>query len=139
MVDSDHGFHNFVKIPGNYNAFFHVLLTPWPQKFTGSGAAVRFPCYEVHIVSCLIHQRRTMWELLVKFYLGQNEKCRYLSEIALRDHSKEAVMEGQYRRLCWRRSSVQFSSIKHAFYKRFSASHQELLSAWRDLMFLLLF
>ena len=28
MIDSDHGFHNFVKIPGNYNAFFHVLLTP---------------------------------------------------------------------------------------------------------------
>ena len=46
-IDWDHGFHNIVKMPGRDNTFFHVLLTPWPRMFTGSGAPVRIPCYEI--------------------------------------------------------------------------------------------
>ena len=47
IVDWDHAFHNFAKIPGSDDTFSHVLLTPWAQMFIGSCASVRFPCYEV--------------------------------------------------------------------------------------------
>ena len=47
----------------------------------------------------------------------------------LRDCSKEAVGEGQYMILM-----KEFNAIKPSFYRRFSASHEELLSPRRDLV-----
>ena len=51
-------------------------------------------------------------------------------QIALRDCSKEAVGEGQYMIFM----KGEFSAIRHLLYKRFSASHLELMSSWRDLV-----
>ena len=45
--------------------------------------------------------------------------------IALRDCSKEAVGEGQYMIFM----KGEFSAIRHFLYKRFSASHLELMSS----------
>ena len=51
-------------------------------------------------------------------------------QIALRDCSKEAVGRNQYKILV----KGEFSATKHSFYKRYSASHQELMSPGRDLV-----
>ena len=73
-------------------------------------------------------------------------------QIILRNCFKEVVGEDQESRykIWWRQSSMQsdfgegkvqcnqilvkakFNAIKRLFYKRFSASHEELLSSWRD-------
>ena len=45
-------------------------------------------------------------------------------QFVLRDCSKNAVGEDQYM-LLGKGSSGQFNAIKHSFYKRFSASHEE--------------
>ena len=47
-------------------------------------------------------------------------------QIALRDCSKEAVREGQSIDKILVKG--EFSAIQHSFYKRFSASHEELMS-----------
>ena len=44
-------------MPGINNTFFHVLLTPWPRMFTGSGALVRIPCYEIFFFFSLPSQK----------------------------------------------------------------------------------
>ena len=48
------------------------------------------------------------------------------SQIALRDCSKEEVGEGQY--IYKILVNGEFSVIGHSLYKRFSASHEELMS-----------
>ena len=48
----------------------------------------------------------------------------------MRDCSKEAVGEGQYMILM----KEELSAVKPSFYRRFSASHEELLSPRRDLV-----
>ena len=60
-------------------------------------------------------KRCTTWELWVKLYLGQNEDCilEAASQIALRDCSKAAVVESQYKVLL----KGEFNTIKHSFYK----------------------
>ena len=49
---------------------------------------------------------------------------------ALRDCSKAVVGESQHIRFWWR----EFNAIECLLYKRFSASHKELMSPWRDLV-----
>ena len=51
-------------------------------------------------------------------------------QIALRNSSTEVGKEGQYIWFWWR---GEFSAIKLIF-QRFSASHKELISPWKDLM-----
>ena len=51
-------------------------------------------------------------------------------QIALRDCSKEAVGEGQY--MDFGEGEVHIT--KHLFHTRSSAGHEELMSAWRDLV-----
>ena len=46
-------------------------------------------------------------------------------QVALRDRSKEAVGGSQYIRFWWR---GEFNTIKHSFYKRFSASPASLVA-----------
>ena len=46
------------------------------------------------------------------------------SQIAVRDCSKVAVGERQYKVLV----KGEFSTIKHSFYKRFFGSHEDLMS-----------
>ena len=76
----------------------------------------------------------TTWDLWVKFYLGQNENCsprvstsesseRLLSRVFSRGRSVYKILV-----------KGKFSAIKHSFYKRFHASHKELMSPWRGLV-----
>ena len=51
------------------------------------------------------------------------------SQIALRDCSKAALGESQYKVLV----KEGFNTMKHSSYKRFSAGHEELISPLRDL------
>ena len=51
-------------------------------------------------------------------------------QIALRDCSEEAVWEGRYNWFWWSWSSMQSST----YFIMFSASHEELMSPWRDLV-----
>ena len=51
-------------------------------------------------------------------------------QIALRAFPKEAVGEGQCKILV----KGEVNEMKHLLYKRFSASHKELMSPWRDLV-----
>ena len=46
------------------------------------------------------------------------------SQIALRDCSKAAVGESQYKVLV----KGEFNTMKHSFYKRFFVSHEDLMS-----------
>lgn len=76
-------------------------------------------------------KRCTTRELLVKFCLGRYEDCSPESVLRImRDCFKEAVGEGQYMILV----KEEFSAVKPSFYRRFSASHEELLSPRRDLV-----
>ena len=54
------------------------------------------------------------------------------SQIALRDCSKVPVGESQYIRFSWKGNSIPWRT----FYKRFFASHEDLMSPWRDLVLL---
>ena len=56
---------------------------------------------------------------------------RTIPQIALSDWSKELVEEGNKILV-----KGEFNAIKHSFYKRFSASHKELMSPRRDLVIL---
>ena len=75
----------------------------------------------------------TTWELQVKFYWGQNKNC------SLGDSTSDSL-----ERLLQRDSGVRsiykvlvkgmFNVIKFLLYKRFSASQEELMPPWRDLV-----
>ena len=62
--------------------------------------------------------KKKMYNLRVKFYLGQNEDCSLGSsiKIALRDCSKEAVGEKSIHKVLVK---GEFNAMKHLFYKRF--------------------
>ena len=90
----------------------------------------------LHLFIGLSKERCTVWELTVKFYLGQNEDSSP-GDCSTSDSSKrlpqEEVGEVQHIRFWWK---GEFSAIKHLFCKRFSASHEKLMSwleaIWRD-------
>ena len=68
-----------------------------------------------------------MWEVQIKFYWGQNEDFRLEDSIS---ESSEVVGKVNIYDI----SEGEFNAVKHLFYKRFSASHQELTSSWMDLV-----
>ena len=63
----------------------------------------------------------------VKFHLGQNENCSPGDSTL---HSSERLLQiGSGGRSVYKiLVKVAFSAIKHLLYKRFSASHEELMS-----------
>ena len=75
-------------------------------------------------------KRCTAWELQVKFYLGQNEDC------SLGDSTSERLLQrGSGGRSIYKVfEKGEFKAIKRLLYKRFSASHKELMSSRRDLV-----
>ena len=80
-------------------------------------------------------KKSTTWELWVKFYLGQNEDCSWEDSTS---GSFEGMLQrgsggGRYYKILGKK---EFNAVKHLLYKRFSASHEELMSPWRDLVFL---
>ena len=82
-------------------------------------------------------KRCTVWELWVEFYLGQNEDCSPGDSMS--DSSERLLQRVSGGRLIHRiLVKGEFNEIKHLFYKRFSASHKELMSSWRDLLVQLL-
>ena len=71
----------------------------------------------------------------VKFYWGQNEDCSPRGSIS--DSSERLLQRssgGRSRSIYKVLVKGEFSTVKHSFYKRFFASHEELMSARRDLV-----
>ena len=81
-------------------------------------------------------KRCSTWELRVKLYLGQNEV--YSPGGSTADSSERLLQRGSGGSLINKiLGKGEFNATKHSFYKRFSASREELTSPWRDLVFFL--
>ena len=75
-------------------------------------------------------KRCTTWELKVKFYLGENEDCSPGGITS--DSSGRLLQRGSWRRSIYKiLVKGEFNTIKSSFYKRFSASQEDLMSLWR--------
>ena len=70
----------------------------------------------------------------VKFYLGQNED--YSLEDSISDSSEKLLQRGSGGRRSIYMILVkgEFNSVKHLFYKKFSANYEELMFLWRELV-----
>ena len=80
-------------------------------------------------------KRCTTWELQVKFYLGQNEDC--IQGASTSDSSEKLLQRGSGVRSIYKIVvKWKFSAIKGLLCKRFSASHEELMSSWSVLVLL---
>ena len=78
-------------------------------------------------------KRCTTWALWVKFYLGQNEDCSpggSISESSERRLQSVSGGKSTYKVLM----KGEFNIMKHSIYKRFSVSHEGLMSPWRDVV-----
>ena len=74
-----------------------------------------------------------MWELWIKFYLGQNEDCSWGEWSS--ESSERLLQRGSGGRWIYKiLVKGEFNAIKYLLYERFSASHKELMSPWRDLV-----
>ena len=61
------------------------------------------------------------------FYLGQNEDCSPGDSTS--DSSEKLLQKGSRGRSIYKiLVKGEFRAIKHSFYKRFSASHEEMMS-----------
>ena len=164
MIDWDHDFLNIAEMPGNDNAFFHILL---PGDLCGSGASVRFPRYEIHFLFflnkdlgkkqwwiCLSQLMRKCRIFLVtlcfeKWTLSaktdaQFERCELIFILGkMRTAAQETASQGTLRN--WSKETVregqyetlvkgEFSAIKHLLYRRFSASPEDLKSSFSGLV-----
>ena len=78
-------------------------------------------------------KRGRVWELQVEFYLRQKEDCILGDSIS---GSSERLLQRTSggKSICTIFEKGEFSAIKCFLYKRFSASHKELMSPWRDLV-----
>ena len=133
-------------LQGSNPGFLHLLhwqagslpLAP-PGKLIpvlARGPSSRLPLSLWHATIILfpdVDQKRcTTWELQVKFHLGQNENCR--PEGSSSDSSETRLQRGRGGRpryKVWVKQEL--NTIKHSFYKRFSASHKDLTSPRRHL------
>ena len=71
----------------------------------------------------------------VKFYWGQNEDCSQRGSNS--DNSGILLQRSSRRRSIYKvLVKAEFSAMKHSFYKRFSVSHEDLMSPGRDLVLL---
>ena len=68
-------------------------------------------------------KRWAIWELWIKFYLGQNEDCSLGDSTS--ESSERLLQRGSGENSIYRiLVKEEFSSIKHSLYKRFSASRE---------------
>ena len=69
----------------------------------------------------------------LSFIWGKNEDCTPGQSTS---HSSEKLFQrgSRGRSIYMILVKGEFSAIKHLFYKTFSASHEELMSSWRDLV-----
>ena len=77
-------------------------------------------------------KRGTTWELWAKLDLGQNEDCSLGHSTS--NNSEELLQRGRGRGSIYKLFGVQCKKKNLLIYKRFSASHKELMSPWRDLV-----
>ena len=75
----------------------------------------------------------TTWELQVKFYWGQNKNCS-LGDSTSNSSERLLQRDNGVRSIYKILVKGMFSAIKFLLYKRFSASHKELMPPWRDLV-----
>ena len=80
---------------------------------------------------CHLKKRCTMWECKVSCIWGTVRTAAWETapQIAWRNCTKKTVGGGQY---IWLLVKREFNAIKHLSYKRFSASHEEVMSPVRD-------
>lgn len=107
-----------------------------PAPFPGSWCTFcLYParvCFPKNLKDSYVSTKRcTTWELQVKFCWGWNKDCNPVGSTSLRNCSKEVVGEDQYK--IWVKGD--FSAIKHLLYKKFSPSHEDLISPWTDFLF----
>ena len=76
-----------------------------------------------------------MYNLRVKFYLGQNEDCSPGGSIS---ESSERLLQSSSRGKSIYKVLVKgdFNIMKYPIYKRFFVSQEGLMSPWRDLVLL---
>ena len=69
----------------------------------------------------------------VKFYLEQNED--YSLGDSISDSSEKLLQRGSGGRSIYMiLVKGKFNSVKHLFYKKFSANYEELMFLWRELV-----
>ena len=98
------------------------------------GKTICFLGLSVYLVLLLItYQFITSTKIDALLYLGQNEDCSPGSSTS--NSSERLLQRGSQGRLIYKISLKQkFSAIKCLHYKRFSASHKELMSSRVDLV-----
>ena len=75
------------------------------------------------------------FELCIKFYLEQNEDFNPGDSIS--DSSEKLLQSGSGGKSIYKvLVKGEFNTMKHSFYKRFFVSHEDLITPWRDLLFL---
>ena len=106
---------------------------PTMGKGWRSGFCFRIGLKHTNALSVCQLKRCPVWELRVEFCLGQKEDCILGDSIS--DSSGRLLQRTSGGRSIYKIfEKGEFNAIKCLLYKRFSASHKELMSPWRDLV-----
>ena len=126
------------SLPGSsVHEILQARILKWVAMPSFRGSSL--PRYWTH-ASCIGRQilyhwaiRKAQCESCELFYLGQNEDDSLGDSTS--DSSERLLQRGSGEKSIYKiLVKGEFSVIKHSFYKRYSASHKELMSPWRDLV-----